>query len=34
MSTEREIVFLSVVEEEFETSKAPISSSFRFLLLL
>jgi hypothetical protein len=27
--SDREIVFLSIVEEEFETSKAPISSSFR-----
>jgi len=33
VSTEREIVFLSIVEEEFETSKAPISSSFRSLSL-
>jgi hypothetical protein len=31
VSTEREIVFLSIVEEEFETAKAPISSSFRSL---
>jgi len=31
VSTEREIVLLSIVEEEFETSKAPISSSFRSL---
>jgi hypothetical protein len=31
VSTEREIDSLSIVEEEFETSKAPISSSFRSL---